>query len=401
MRWADLFRFSASGLGGHRLRTFFSLLGVAIGVASVILLTSLGEGARLYITGEFASIGSNLLIIVPGKTETHGGAPLVSTAPNDLTVSDADALLRQVSQIQRVAPVVLGTAPAQYGERRRDIRVAGTTRPILEVRKIKMSIGRFIPLGIKDAPVCVLGSKVQRELFGNQNPLGKMIRVGDFRFRVIGVLAPRGTSIGFDLDEVIHIPVETALRLFDRTSLFRILCEVRSAGEIEPAKEAAIALLTERHDGEEDVTVITQDAVLATFDQIFNALTVALAGIAAISLSVAGIGIMNLMLVSVSERRREVGLLKALGATRRQIVTVFLLEAALISSAGGVFGMAVGLGTGGSIRQIVTDFPVQPPGWAVAAALVVSVSVGLLFGSLPARRAASLDPVEALMRQRK
>jgi len=196
------------------------------------------------------------------------------------------------------------------------------------------------------------------------------------------------------------IPVESGLRLFNRTSLFRILCEVRSPGEIEAAREAAIAVLTERHNGQEDITIITQDAVLATFGKLFNALTLALVAIAAISLSVAGIGIMNLMLVSVSERTSEIGLLKALGVTARQVVTVFLIEAALISTTGGLFGLTTGWIFGQILQHMKPDFPAEPPMWAVFAALLVSTLVGLIFGSLPARRAAALDPVVALNRQK-
>jgi putative ABC transport system permease protein len=193
--------------------------------------------------------------------------------------------------------------------------------------------------------------------------------------------------------------VDSALRIFNRTSLFRILAEVRSHQDIERAREQTITVLTERH-GEEDITVLTQDAVLSTFDRILNILTAALAGIAAISLGVAGVGIMNVMLVSVSERTREIGLLKALGATQRQILTVFLIEAALISTGGGLLGLGIGIGVGQIAQQIFPDFPVQPPLWAVVAALGVSSSVGLLFGGIPARSASRLDPVEALMRQR-
>ncbi len=400
MRSVDLFRFSAGGLRGHRLRTFLSLLGVAIGVASVVMLTSLGEGAKLYVTGEFTSLGTNLLIVLPGKTETQGTTPFVTSAPHDLTVADAEALKRRIPQIRRVAPLALGTGPAGYGDRTRDVTVVGTTNDVMAIRQLKMGIGRFLPPGITDAPVAVLGAKVQTELFGSKNPLGEMIRVGNYRFRVIGVIAPRGTSIGMNLDEVVEIPVDTALRMFNRTTLFRVMAEVRSHQEIDQARKEAIQVLKERHGDEEDVTVLTQDAVLSTFNQILNILTAALAGIAAISLSVAGIGIMNVMLVSISERTREVGLLKALGVTSGQIVSVFLIEAAIISSAGGVLGLAAGWGAGRLLHHLYPDFPVQAPLWAVAAALVVSISVGLLFGSLPARRAARLDPVEALMRRR-
>ncbi len=400
MRLSDLLRFAVGGLRGHRLRTFLSLLGVAIGVASVILLTSLGEGARLYVTGEFASLGSNLLIIIPGKTETKGLAPLVSTAPHDLTRQDAEALLQRVRSIRRVAPIVVGTATATAGERRREVTVVGATRDILEIRHLKMATGRFLPRDLHDGTVCVLGAGVQRELFPDQNPLGQLVRIGEWRFRVIGVIAPRGTSIGMDLDQVVEIPVETGLRLFNRSGLFRILAEVGSNDDLEQAQKAALAVLRERHAGQEDVTILTQDSVLETFNQILRALTAALAGIAAVSLGVAGLGIMNVMLVSVSERTREVGLLKALGVTYSQVVSVFLVEAAILSSAGGGIGLVIGLGVGRFLQHLYPDFPIRPPGWAIAAALVVSCSVGLVFGILPARKAARLDPVQSLMRRK-
>jgi putative ABC transport system permease protein len=399
MSLRDWIRFSFRALRGHRLRTWLSVAGVAIGVASVILLTGLGEGARLYVTGEFASLGSNLLIIIPGKTETFGAAPFVNTAPNDLTVDDAEALVRRVPQIRRAAPISLGTAAAEFEERSRQATVIGTTHDVLGIRRLTMGTGRFLPEGVRDAPVCVIGASIQSELFGHQNPLGRMIRLGGMRFRVIGVTGARGTSIGVDMDEVVQVPVDTGLRLFNRTSLFRILAEVASSRDMDSARERAVAVLAERH-GEEDVTVLTQDAVLSTFDRILKILTAALAGIAAISLTVAGIGIMNVMLVSVSERTREIGLLKALGTTPRQIVTVFLLEAAIISTLGGVLGLILGLGASRIFGHFVPAFLVQAPWWAVAAALVVSASVGLVFGSLPARNASRLDPVEALMRKR-
>lgn len=400
MRALDLLRFAAGGLQGHRLRTALSLLGVAIGVASVIVLTSLGEGARLYITGEFASLGSNLLIVVPGKTETAGLAPLVNTAPHDLTREDAEALVRRVPSIRRAAPVVVGTAPAIFEERTRDATIVGTTYDMMVIRQLKLSIGRFLPPGMPDAALCVLGSKVARELFPDRSPLGQRIRIGAWRFRVIGVLAPRGVSIGMDLDDVVEIPVDTALRVFDRTSLFRILAEVDSHQELERARGASVEILRERHAGQEDVTILTQDSVLGGFEMILGALTAALAGIAAISLGVAGLGIMNVMLVSVSERTHEIGLLKAVGVTRTQVVGVFLVEAAILSTSGGVLGLVSGLGAGPLLQVFYPDFPFQAPDWAVSAALSVSGAVGLLFGWLPARRAASLDPVEALMRRK-
>lgn len=398
MRPADLLLFAAGALRGHRLRTFLSLLGVAIGVASVILLTSLGEGARLYVTGEFASLGANLLIIIPGKTETKGLAPLVSTAPHDLTRQDAEALLQRVRSVRRVAPLAVGTASVSAEERSREVTVVGATHDVLEIRHLKMASGRFLPADLPEAAVCVLGARVQRELFHGQNPLGRLVRIGEWRFRVIGVIAPRGTSIGMDMDEVVEIPVDTALRLFNRSSLYRILAEVGSHEDIPQAEQASVRVLRERHAGQEDITILTQDSVLATFNQILRALTAALAGIAAISLGVAGLGIMNVMLVSVSERTREVGLLKAVGVTYRQVVAVFLVEAAILSSAGGGLGLLAGLGAGRFLQRLYPEFPIYPPDWAVPVALAVSCSVGLVFGILPARNAARLDPVQALTR---
>jgi putative ABC transport system permease protein len=398
MRGLDLFDFAFQAVRGHRLRTVFSLLGVAIGVASVVTLTSLGQGARTFVTGEFASLGTNLLILVPGKTETLGGAPMASAATNDLTVDDVEAIVRRVPQIRRAAPVVLGSASASYGDRSRDILVSGTTPDMLEVRNLHVAVGRYLPG--EEAPVCVLGAKVASELFGAANPLGQQVRLGQSPFRVIGVMRPRGVSIGMDMDEAVTVPVRNALRLFNQTSLWRVLCEVRTSGEMDAARTAVLAVLKDRHGGVEDVTAITQDAVLKTFDRILGVLTLALAGIAGISLAVAGIGIMNIMLVSVSERTREVGLLKALGVTRRQVVAVFLLEAALISTTGGVIGLLGGYGMSRLLSRLVPELPASPPVWAIVAALVVSLSVGLLFGSLPARRAAGLDPVESLMRHR-
>ncbi|MCP5524942.1 MAG: ABC transporter permease [Verrucomicrobiales bacterium] len=396
----DLAGYAAGALRGHRLRTGLSVLGVGIGVASVILLTSLGEGARRYVTGEFATLGSNLLIIIPGKTETQGMAPLVSTAPHDLTREDAAALLQRVPQIRRVAPIAVGTAAATAGSRSREVTVIGATHEILDIRHLKMASGRFLPPDLPDASVCVLGARVQRELFPDQNPLGRWIRIGDWRFRVIGVIEPRGTSIGMDLDEVVEIPVGTALRVFNRSGLFRVLAEVGSHSDLGTVKQSVIDVLRERHAGQEDVTLLTQDSVLETFNQILGVLTAALAGIAAISLGVAGLGIMNVMLVTVSERGREIGLLKALGATHRQVLVVFLVEAAILSTAGGCLGLLGGLGSGRVLEHLYPDFPVQAPHWAIVAALIVSCSVGLLFGILPARRAARLNPVQALMRRK-
>ena len=394
----DQLRFALGALRGHRLRSGLTLLGVAIGVAAVVLLTALGEGARLYVTGEFSALGSNLLIVLPGKTETTGNAPIIGGTQRDLTLADAQAVVRRCPRVRRLAPLAVGLARVGYGERRRQASILASTSDLLEVRRLTLETGRFLPRidPERTLPVAVIGRTVAAELFRDENPLGQAIRIGDWRFQVIGILAGKGTSLGMNMDEVVIVPVADGMRIFNQTSLFRLLIEVRSHEEIAAGREDVLAVLKARHDNVEDVTVLTQDSVLGAFNRILAALTLALAGIAAISLSVAGIGIMNVMLVSVSERTPEIGLLKALGAPPARILQVFLVESVLLSAAGGALGLMVGYAGAGAMVHFFPDLPARPPEWAIVAAVLVSLGAGILFGVLPARRAARLDPVAAL-----
>jgi putative ABC transport system permease protein len=397
----DLFQFAWSALKGHRLRTVLCTIGVGIGVASVILLTALGEGGRIYVTGELATLGSSLIMVLPGKIETEGMVPLVGGVPHDLTLQDAEAILRRVPSVRKLAPLTLGQSLVSHGSLTRNVPVIGTTYEFLEIRRLSMARGSFLPPGELDrgAPVCVIGTKVEQELFRNVNPLGKTIRVGDWRFRVIGVLSPKGQSMGFDIDDIVMIPAATAMKVYDQTTLFRLFVESTSYADLERTKKTIMEVIKERHENEEDITLLTQDSVLASFNEIFTALTLALTGIAAISLSVAGVGIMNVMLVSVSERTSEIGLLKALGVKPSQVVSVFLAEASLLSTLGGLVGLAAALVMVDLIGKIFPSFPVEVPPWAVISAVVVAVLVGVLFGVWPARRAAKLDPIQALSRR--
>jgi putative ABC transport system permease protein len=399
MKATDVLRFSGGALGGHRLRTLLSLCGVAVGIGAVVVLTALGEGARLYVVQEFSAMGSNLIIVMPGKFETSGGPP-VGGAPKDLTLEDFRAILQQVPAVRDAAPLATGQETLRYGDRSRAVPVIGTTSNFLQVRHIQVASGRFLPPTDADrgGNEMVLGMKAARELFGAENPLGETVRMGEWRFRVVGVLAPRGRSLGFDLDEVVMVPAKTAMRAFNRRSLFRILIEMRSGAHLDKAKKQVLTLLTGRH-REEDVTVITQDALLASFSSILRALTLALAGIASVSLAVAGVGIMNVMLISVTERRGEIGLLKALGATNRQVLSVFLTEAVVLSLSGGAAGLAAGALAVRLFREVYPSFPASPPTWAVASAVALALGVGLTFGIWPAWRAARQDPVEALVRR--
>ena len=395
----DCLSFAFKALRGHRLRSALSLLGLTIGVAAVVLLTALGEGARLYVVDQFAGLGTNLLVIIPGKTETTGSFG-VGGVPNDLTLDDALAVRRFLPEARAVAPITMATGELAAGERRRQVPILGTTPEYKQARRLKMAGGEFLPASDIDrgAPVVVLGATAARELFAEKNALGQPIRVEGRRMRVVGVLAKQGTKMGVNFDDIAIVPVAIGMQLFNRHSLFRILIQGSSHADLDILKEKVVALLTERH-GEEDVTAITQDAMLDTFSAILGALTLALGAIAAISLTVAGIGIMNVMLVAVSERTSEVGLLKSLGAARPQILLVFLAEAAILSTLGGLLGMAVGFALVRVLVELLPALPARPPDWAVAASLLVSVTTGVVFGVLPARKATRLDPVAALAKR--
>ena len=402
MRPLDILGFARDAATGSPVRTLLMTLAMSIGVAAVVLLTALGDGARRYVVDQFSSIGTNLVIVLPGRSQTGGFSPAnaVSTTPRDLTIDDAHALLRLAS-VQRVAPLAVGLSEVALAGRLRETMVLGTTAEYLAVRRMAMGQGRFLPEEDwgRGSPVVVLGSKLRSELFGADNPLGQTVRIGGRRLRVIGVLASAGQSLGMNADEVAIVPVALAQAMFDSNTLFRILIEARDRDAIPAAKRQATALIKTRHDGEEDVTVITQDAVLATFDRVLGALTAGVAGVAAISLAVAGVLVMNVMLVSVAQRTSEIGLLKALGAPAATIRAVFLTEAALLSVAGAVVGYLVGQAGAFAVRTAYPTFPAWPPTWAVVAALGTALSTGVLFGVLPARKAAALEPVAALSKR--
>ncbi len=401
MKASDLAGFCFRALSGYPLRTGLMLLAMAIGVSSVVVLTALGEGARRYVAGQFTSLGTHLLIVLPGRNETTGGPPpLLGETPRDLTLADAMALKRS-SAVRRVAPIMVGSAPVSRAGLEREVTILGSTSELFAVRRLSMARGRFIPEGevSRAEAVCVLGYTLKTELFGSDTVLGRFVRIGQRRFRVIGVLADTGQSLGLDMSDVAVIPVASAESLFNRSSLFRILVQARGRDAVGRAKIAIRDIIRERHEGEDDVTVITQDALLAAFDKIFRALTLAVAGIAAISLAVAGILIMNVMLIAVSQRTAEIGLLKAVGAPSGQILRLFLAESALLSLAGAACGLGISAAGVMLVRRLFPDFPVTVPVWSPAAAVGVALAGGLLFGMLPARRAGRMDPVTALSRR--
>lgn len=378
------------------------VLAMSIGAGAVVVLTSLGEGARRYVRAQFESLGAQLIVVFPGRAETTGGAGgvLSGRTPHDLTLDDALAL-RRIRGVARVTPVNIVAGEAWRGGRRRDVPVLGSTSDLQKIRRLTLAQGRFLPEEDprRSTPVCVIGTRTRDELFGTEPAIGQWIRIADRRFRVIGVLAPKGQQLGVDMDDIVIMPVGACQATFNLQSLLRVAVETNRREEVPRVREEVIRVMRDRHAGEEDVTVVTEDAVATTFDKILVVLTLAIGGIGAISLAVAGILIMNVMLVAVSQRTGEIGLLKALGASPRQIRMVFLAEGALLSAIGGVTGLAIGEAGSFVIRKVYPDLPAYAPLWAVAAALGIAVGSGIVFSVLPARRAARLEAAAALARR--
>ena len=402
MRTRDAIAFALASLAFSRVRTLLMLLAMSIGVAAVVVLTAIGNGARHYVVDQFSSLGTNLVIVVPGRAETAGGAAttLVGETPRDLTLDDARSLLRG-DALRRMAPFNLGEIAVSYRGRERQAPLLGSTAALLPIHHLEMARGSFLPEEDMEIarPVCVLGATISRELFGRQNPLGEMVRLGGFRCRVIGVLASQGRSLGHDTEELVVVPVAFAQMLLNTEGLFRILVEAREPESIPRLKDFILDTIARRHYGEEDITIVTQDSVLATFERILGALTLSVAGIAAISLVVAGILIMNVMLMAVAQRTAEIGLCKAIGASRRQIMVLLVTEALLLSAVGGLLGLAIGLAGSRLARSLYPELSAGPPSWAMVAALGTALATGLIFSLLPARRAARLDPIQALGRR--
>ncbi|MBI4840423.1 MAG: ABC transporter permease [candidate division NC10 bacterium] len=386
-------------LSANRLRTALTMLGVVIGVAAIILLVSLGEGATAFITRELTGLGTNLLIITPGKTETSGGFhPPTAGTVRKLTYEDAMALRRRAALLADVVPVVLGTGKVRYQGASRDTTVIGITPEFQRVRNLYVEIGQFVSQEDVDGRrrVVVLGRTVKRELFGEENPLGKFVTLADSRYRVIGIMERKGVSLGFDIDDLVFIPVKSAQDLFDTDRLFEILVSVGSPDDIDRAIQQVKEVLSRRHGNHEDFTVISQGAMLAAFTTILKILTAVLGGIAGISLVVGGIGSRNIMLVSGRERTREIGIRKAVGARRRDILGQFLLEAVVLSTLGGTLGILLGVGGAKGLSFFFTYLPTRVSLWSVLTAFGFSALVGVFFGVYPARRAALLDPIQAL-----
>lgn len=401
MRTSDLLAFCISALRRHGFRTLMMFIAMSIGVAAVIVLTGLGEGARRYVLQEFESLGTNTLIVLPGKQETSGGMPpMTGEATRDLTLDDSEALAR-IPQVTSTAPLIIGSALATQGGRSREVVTIGTTPSFFSIRKLSLAQGSALPPDADGLalPVAVLGQTIRTELFGSAPAIGQTFRLGDRRFRVIGIVADSGEGMGMNRSESIIIPVASAQQLFNAPGLFRIFIETRPGANMDTVRERALRVVTDRHDGEEDVTIITQDALVSSFNDILTALTLAVSAIGAISLLVAGLLVMNVTLITVTQRTAEIGLLKAIGASGHLVARIFLTEAGLMTLAGAMGGVVLGEALLWSGRQLFPDIPFAAPLWAEVTAVVIAVGAGLLFALMPARRAARLEPVHALMKK--
>ncbi len=322
---------------------------------------------------------------------------MYGTNPRDLTLEDALAMGR-LPAVASVAPVLAGTVPVSLGPRSRDVITLGTTAEFFRVRHLRVQFGRALPAGAEReaGALCVLGDKLKAELFGNRRAVGEWVRIGDRRMRVIGVLADHGESLGLDMSDLALIPVATAEQLFNTQALFRVLLEVQERTDEARLRERLRDLIRQRHDGEDDITIVSQESMLAALNNILTTLTLAVAAIAAISLLVAGILIMNISLISVSQRRAEIGLLKAIGASGNQVRRLFLGESLLLVCGGSALGVGLAYAAVFAVRQVWPALPLMPPWWAAPAAAITALLSGLVFSWAPAGRAARLDPVLAM-----
>jgi putative ABC transport system permease protein len=393
----ELILLALRAISGHRLRSALSMLGIGIGITSVILLTSIGEGTKRYIMGQFTQFGTNLLAVNPGKAETTGLPGALGGSTRHLTLDDAQALER-ISGVEEVMPMAFGMAKVEAGNRGRSVYVYGVTPQAPLIWQWDLRVGNFWPGGDphQGANMAVLGTRLKRELFGEENALGKLVWIGGTRFRVTGIMEPKGQVLGMDLDDSAWIPVATAMRLFNLAELMEIDLVFSNARILGQVENSVKRILTERHGGKEDFSVTSQAAMLEVFGNIMDIITMSVGAIAGISLVVGAIGILTMMWIAVGERTNEIGLVRAIGASRKQVHWIFLSEAAALATLGGLFGVGAGLGLCELLRTAIPGLPIHTPMIFLVAALAVSTGTGLISGVMPARRAAALDPIQAL-----
>jgi putative ABC transport system permease protein len=392
----DFLRFTYTSLAAHRLRSFLTALGIAVGIAAVVLLTSIGAGLQQFVVAEFTQFGTNIISVTPGRVTTQGMSIGIFGTVRPLTIEDAQAIER-LPMVEMTDPALSGNAEVNAGGRTRRVMVIGVGANFDQAFKLRVPVGRFLP---QEDPrqaraLAVVGAKVRQELFGDQSPLGGRIEIGGSRYRVVGVLEARGQVLGMDLDDAVYIPAARALELFNREGLMEIHVIHDPRANVERLTEDIRRLMIARH-GRDDVTITPQQQMLDVLSSVLGVLTFAVAALGGISLVVGAVGILTIMTIAVAERTGEIGLLRALGARREQVLLLFLAEAALLAAIGGLSGLALGIALAQLLHAAFPALPVATP-WSYAlAAEVVAVAIGVAAGVAPANRAARLDPVEAL-----
>ncbi len=396
MRQRDLIRLSLGSLVDQRMRSFLTILGIAVGIASVVLLTSIGEGVRRFMLSEFTQFGTNLIGINPGRTSTVGVSGAIINNIRPLSIADEEAL-RQIPGVIDTVSVVQGNAPVEWQQRSRRTNILGTGPAASTVWQIRVARGRFLPMDDQRAAraLVVLGSKVAFELFRDTSPLGQVVRIGGERYRVVGVMESKGQMLGFDLDDAVYIPTARAMSLFNQESLMEIDLLYQAGLQSKTVAGQARRMLIARH-GAEDFTITTQEEMLDVLGSVLDIVTLAVGGLGAISLLVGGVGIMTIMTIAVTERTPEVGLLRAIGAGRGQILQLFIGEAVVLAAIGGLCGLVAGAGGAWLLGALVPELPTHTPWEYALYAEILAAVIGLLAGVLPARHAAGLDPIEAL-----
>jgi putative ABC transport system permease protein len=397
LKFQDLFIFSSYSIIAQRMRSFLTSLGIAIGVICVIFLTGVGEGMQSYIISQFSQFGTNIIGISPGKTETMGmpmGAIGGTTRP--LTFEDAEALER-LPIVDVAVPVSGGSAEIEYKDRKRRSMVVGTGADYDVIVKATDMLGEYLPHDNPKSPrsLAVLGPKMRDELFYDTNALGQIVRVNSERFRVIGVLPPKGDFLGMDLDDAIYIPIGKFQTMFNKNTFQEIDVVYYENVQPEEAVASIKRLMIDRH-GVEDVTITTQEQMMETLGDIMKWLKFTVAAFGGISLLVGGVGIFTIMTVAVNERTSEIGVLRAIGASRKRIRDVFLLEAMFLAILGAMLGLLIGFAAVNITLVLYPDLPIAIAWDYILYAVLISLAIGLLAGFLPARAAARLDPVEAL-----
>jgi putative ABC transport system permease protein len=392
----ELFQFVGESVRSHRLRSGLTALGIGVGVTAVVLLTSIGAGLQQFMLAEFTQFGTNIIAINPGRSTTFGTPSGVFNSIRPLTIDDAEALQR-VPFVIHAVPAVQGNASIEGNGRERRATVSGVGPDMPVAFSFNVALGTFLPPDDPRAPraLAVLGSTLRDELFGAASPLGELIRIGGDRYRVIGVMAPKGTVLGFDLDDAVYIPAARGLEIFNREGLLEIdilYDEAASPGEVVAGIER---LLIARHGGV-DFTITTQQQMLEVLGSVLDVITFAVGALGGISLLVGGVGIFTIMTISVRERTFEIGLLRAIGALRSQVRNVFIGESVLLAGLGGLIGLMVGAGIVEILRLTAPDLPVSFSLPYAIAAEGVALVIGLIAGVLPARNAANMNPVEAL-----